>query len=131
MKHIVRHLERAGASAEEIAPYVAYNDIGEPCEDALTPDGDSCPRCGGPRAPSGVDGGSWVHFPQRRPGGDKPAAKPAAAYLTSSVDEIERLRAALRAARPCVFNSRHGSWEEALRLVDEALRGTDETKGGT
>ena len=42
--------------------------------------------------------------------------------------ENKRLRAALRAARPCVFNSRHGSWEEALRLVDEALR--EESRGG-
>jgi hypothetical protein len=32
------------------------------CPDALLPDGDTCPRCGGPRAPSGVDGGSWVHI---------------------------------------------------------------------
>jgi len=31
------------------------------CEDGLTPDGPVCPRCGGPRGPSGVDGGSWVH----------------------------------------------------------------------
>lgn len=33
------------------------------CPDALLPDGPVCPRCGGPRAPSGVGGGSWVHFP--------------------------------------------------------------------
>ena len=39
----------------------------EECPDALTPDGDICPRCGGPRAPSGVDGGSWVHFPRKSP----------------------------------------------------------------
>lgn len=31
------------------------------CEDGLLPDGPKCPRCGGERAPSGVDGGSWVH----------------------------------------------------------------------
>lgn len=34
------------------------------CPNALLPDGPICPRCGGPRAPSGVDGGSWVHFPR-------------------------------------------------------------------
>lgn len=33
----------------------------ERCPDALLPDGPVCPRCGGNRAPSGVDGGSWVH----------------------------------------------------------------------
>ncbi|MGB8989546.1 MAG: hypothetical protein WCC37_23310, partial [Candidatus Sulfotelmatobacter sp.] len=43
-------------------------------------------------------------------------------------EERKRLHAALRAARPCVFNSRHGGWEEALRLVDEALR--EESRGG-
>lgn len=32
------------------------------CPDGLLPDGETCPRCGGHRAPSGVDGGSWVHF---------------------------------------------------------------------
>lgn len=42
--------------------------------------------------------------------------------------EIQRLRAALRAARPCVFNSRYGSWEKVLRLVDEALR--EESRDG-
>ena len=31
------------------------------CEDGLISDGDICPRCGGPRAPSGVGGGTWVH----------------------------------------------------------------------
>jgi hypothetical protein len=34
----------------------------EKCPDALTPDGPVCPRCGGRRGPSGVDGGSWVHY---------------------------------------------------------------------
>lgn len=34
------------------------------CPDALLPDGEVCPRCGGPRAPSGSGGGSWVHFPR-------------------------------------------------------------------
>jgi len=33
----------------------------ESCPDGLTPDGEVCPRCGKTRAPSGVDGGSWVH----------------------------------------------------------------------
>jgi hypothetical protein len=35
------------------------------CPDAQLPDGDVCPRCGGPRAPSGIDGGSWVHVSTR------------------------------------------------------------------
>lgn len=34
---------------------------GRECPNALLPDGPVCPRCGGKRAPSGVDGGSWVH----------------------------------------------------------------------
>ena len=34
------------------------------CPDAQLPDGEACPRCGGKRAPSGVDRGSWVHFPE-------------------------------------------------------------------
>lgn len=38
-----------------------------------------------------------------------------------ATDRIRELEAALRAARPCVFNSRHGNWEEALREVDAAL----------
>jgi len=35
--------------------------MSERCPDALLPDGTICPRCGNERAPSGVDGGSWVH----------------------------------------------------------------------
>lgn len=31
------------------------------CPDNLLPDGPICPRCGAKRAPSGCDGGSWVH----------------------------------------------------------------------
>lgn len=58
---------------EGIASFVAYgpasrcntSEVGEakakPCPDGLLPDGERCPRCGGPRAASGVDGGSWVH----------------------------------------------------------------------
>lgn len=34
----------------------------EECPNNLLPDGPVCPRCGKKRAPSGVDGGSWVHF---------------------------------------------------------------------
>lgn len=34
----------------------------EQCPDGLTPDGEICPRCGGRRGPSGVDGGTWVHY---------------------------------------------------------------------
>lgn len=34
----------------------------ERCPDGLLPDGPVCPRCGRNRAPSGIDGGTWVHF---------------------------------------------------------------------
>lgn len=37
------------------------------CPDGLLPDGEQCPRCGGKRAPSGVGGGTWVHFEAARP----------------------------------------------------------------
>lgn len=33
------------------------------CPDGLLPDGEICPRCGGRRGPSGVEGGTWVHYP--------------------------------------------------------------------
>jgi len=32
------------------------------CPDGLLPDGEICPDCGGRRGPSGVDGGTWVHY---------------------------------------------------------------------
>lgn len=41
--------------------YNGYLDATD-CPNALLPDGPVCPRCGGRRGPSGVDGGSWVHF---------------------------------------------------------------------
>lgn len=31
------------------------------CQDGQLPDGPECPCCGKERAPSGIDGGSWVH----------------------------------------------------------------------
>lgn len=37
------------------------------CPDNLLPPGDICPRCLDPRAPSGADGGSWVHADLTRP----------------------------------------------------------------
>jgi hypothetical protein len=33
------------------------------CPDGLLPDGEVCPRCGGRRGPSGIGGGTWVHYP--------------------------------------------------------------------
>lgn len=33
------------------------------CADGALPDGETCPQCGAPRAPSGIGGGTWVHFP--------------------------------------------------------------------
>lgn len=32
------------------------------CPDGLLPDGNICPRCGKRRGPSGIAGGTWVHF---------------------------------------------------------------------
>lgn len=32
------------------------------CPDGLSPDGAVCPRCGKRRGPSGIDGGTWVHY---------------------------------------------------------------------
>jgi hypothetical protein len=46
-------LEQFSFSMEESPP--------EGCPDALLPDGDTCPRCGWRRGPSGAGGGSWVH----------------------------------------------------------------------
>ncbi len=45
----------------------------EPCPNGLTPDGPTCPRCGGYRGPSGVDGGSWVHCKRPEPATPQPA----------------------------------------------------------
>jgi hypothetical protein len=36
-------------------------------------------------------------------------------------EELEKVLNVLRAARPCVFNSRSGSWEEVLRMIDAVL----------
>lgn len=63
-------LKRGLLEGEEVKdmPPEAYEELekalkgeGE-CPNGLLPDGPTCPRCGGKRAPSGVDGGSWVHF---------------------------------------------------------------------
>lgn len=35
------------------------------CKDGQLPDGPVCPSCGGERAPSGIDGGSWVHYTKK------------------------------------------------------------------
>lgn len=32
------------------------------CPDGELPDGPTCPSCGRPRGPSGVDRGTWVHL---------------------------------------------------------------------
>lgn len=60
------------SAASEPAPAQESREGGEGCPEGLLPDGERCPRCGGPRAPSGIGGGTWVHFP--RPA---PAAAPA------------------------------------------------------
>lgn len=39
--------------------------VAEACPDGLLPDGIECPRCHGKRAPSGIDGGTWVHIGER------------------------------------------------------------------
>lgn len=35
--------------------------VTERCVDGQLPDGETCPSCGGNRAPSGIGGGTWVH----------------------------------------------------------------------
>lgn len=60
--------ERGYKDAERIAAKQGTTNLHGPdlavgCPDALLPDGPVCPRCGSPRAPSGVGGGSWVHHP--------------------------------------------------------------------
>lgn len=52
------------------------------CPDGLTPDGPTCPRCGGHRGPSGIDGGTWVHCPK--------AAIPAAPVRPPSAETLVR-----------------------------------------
>jgi hypothetical protein len=37
-------------------------DVPEKCPDGLLPDGEVCPRCKGRRGPSGIGGGTWVHY---------------------------------------------------------------------
>ncbi len=45
------------------------------CPDGLLPDGIRCPRCGKNRAPSGIGGGTWVHFTPVTPATDSPFPK--------------------------------------------------------
>lgn len=68
----------------------------EACPDGLLPDGPKCPRCGGNRAPSGVGGGTWVHFDpgqqkQPAPASDDERRKAAAASITD--EQLRRLEA--------------------------------------
>jgi len=63
----IQYLEKLIDSRPKSPAVAKVVPIRKECPDALLPDGDICPRCGGPRAPSGVDGGSWVHFPRRSP----------------------------------------------------------------
>lgn len=68
-----KHYRYAQEEWHAFTPYgTAVLGVGNECPDALLPDGDVCPRCGGPRAPSGVDGGSWVHFPRAVPSQGNP-----------------------------------------------------------
>jgi len=48
--------------SEQPLDMVANGIRSEKCPNGLTPDGPICPRCGKRRGPSGVDGGSWVHY---------------------------------------------------------------------
>ena len=43
-------------------PPQTISGVALPCPDGLLPDGTTCPQCGGERAPSGIDSGTWVHF---------------------------------------------------------------------
>lgn len=44
------------------ASVIEASSPGDACPDGLLPDGEKCPRCGGRRGPSGVGGGTWVHY---------------------------------------------------------------------
>ncbi len=55
-------------SSMQVEEYIGPMDelpVLDKCQDGLLPDGPVCPRCGGNRAPSGVDRGTWVHFESR------------------------------------------------------------------
>lgn len=72
------------------------------CPDGLTPDGPACPRCGGPRGPSGVDGGSWVHI-QPRP------------------EDTERCQHGVRRPHECKACADETPAEDARRWVAQEL----------
>lgn len=58
-----RFAERRGTTKQPEALAQQERDREDaPCPDGLLPDGEICPRCGGKRGPSGIDGGSWVHI---------------------------------------------------------------------
>lgn len=76
------------------------------CQDALLPDGEVCPRCGGKRAPSGVDGGSWVHV------GEAPPQPERAEEPQASAPSPEQQLARRRAAREEGFTVQAGVPEQ-------------------
>lgn len=103
----------------------------EECPDNLLPDGETCPRCGGPRAPSGIDGGSWVHFP-RRPKMQPPDAAPAPApsetdveaLLRNAISSANALRLAVHSAtgsRATIHPARAGQAADVLDRLAAAL----------
>lgn len=128
-----------------------------PCPNALLPDGPVCPRCGKDRAPSGIDGGSWVHTaPAPRSGDGDPTperdwmadaptdpaermawlehqAREAYAYFTLAHEEADRLRAALasqRAARARAEQERAVVVMELARTLMELGRAPDPRMAG-
>lgn len=80
----------------------------ERCPDGLLPDGPTCPRCGGKRGPSGVDGGSWVHY-----GTSAAPVEAVRALLTD--EQIKRIHDRCACLPDMV--GRNDQWPEILRFA--------------
>lgn len=69
---LVKDLEAAIASMEPKPKPSPIKGLEDECPDGLLPDGPTCPACGGKRGPSGVGGGTWVHYGMAFSGGCAP-----------------------------------------------------------
>lgn len=82
---------RNGASWNQRAALAQAERPSGKCPDGLLPDGPTCPRCGGKRGPSGVDGGTWVHYQQA----EQPAAQrindAERAWLAESQEKVHQI----------------------------------------
>ena len=81
---------RCRAERVLLGPCAAPMETAGACPDGLTPDGEVCPRCVGPRAPSGIDGGTWVHFPRGAAPGDASGATQIRGDILRDHPEYER-----------------------------------------